>query len=103
MKQIKKEYFKEFKTFQSVLREKKILSELLLDCPFVTKLQAAFESEGHLNFLLEFYPGGEFFFHLTQSKLTEDEAKLCFAEVLVSMEQLHQRKILYRDLKVLFQ
>jgi hypothetical protein len=38
MKQIKKEYFREFKTLESVLREKKILSEMVVDLPFVTKL-----------------------------------------------------------------
>lgn len=32
-------------------------------------------------------------------KLTETQAKLCFAEILLTMEQLHKRKILYRDLK----
>ena len=41
------------------------------------------------------------FFHLTQRKLTENEAKICFAEVLLGMEQLHKNKVLYRDLKVL--
>lgn len=42
LKQIKKEYFKEFKTLESVLREKKILSELIIDLPFVTQLESAF-------------------------------------------------------------
>lgn len=101
LKMIKKEYFREYKTLESVLREKKILSEMINDMPFVTHLEAAFESYRHLNFLLEFYPGGEFFYHLSQMKLSEDQAKIFFAEILLTMEQLHKRKILYRDLKVL--
>jgi len=84
-----------------VLREKKILSEMISDLPFVTQLEASFESECYLNFLLEFYPGGEFFYHLSHLKLTEDYAKIYFAEILLTMEQLHKRKILYRDLKVI--
>ena len=34
------------------------MSEILSNFPFVVKLFAAFESSHHLNFLLEFYPGG---------------------------------------------
>ena len=79
LKQIKKEYFKDFKTMESVLREKKILSEMVKGLPFVTELVSSFESEKHLNFLLEFYPGGEFFYRLTKIKLSEDDAKICFA------------------------
>jgi serum/glucocorticoid-regulated kinase 2 len=102
LKQIKKEYVQNFKTIEQVLREKKILSELINKFPFVTHLESSFESYRHLNFLLVFYPGGEFFYHLTVNKLKESEAKLCFAEIMVTMEQLHKEKILYRDLKVHF-
>lgn len=42
LKQIKKDYFTAFKTLESVLREKKILSQMVNDLPFVTKLEAAF-------------------------------------------------------------
>lgn len=70
LKQIKKEYFKDFKTLETVLREKKILSEMVRGMPFATELICSFESERHLNFILEFYPGGEFFYHLTKIKLS---------------------------------
>jgi hypothetical protein len=43
---------------------------MVSDIPLATKLEASFESENHLNFLLEFYPGGEFFYHLSQQKLS---------------------------------
>jgi protein-serine/threonine kinase len=85
LKQIKKEYFREFKSLEGVLREKKIMVEITHDLPFTVKLEAAFESYRHLNFLLEFYPGGEMFFHLTFKKLSEEESKICFAQILVTM------------------
>jgi serine/threonine protein kinase len=71
LKQIKKDYFNHFRVLEAVLREKKIMSELINDLEFVTRLESSFESYQHLNFLLEFYPGGELFYHLTNRKLKE--------------------------------
>ena len=71
LKQIEKNYFVEFKRMEQVLREKKIMSELISEFPYVAKLYASFESDKHLNFLLEFYPGGEMFFHLQKRRLVE--------------------------------
>jgi len=42
--------------------EKELL--IKLNHTFLVKLHATFESQKHLNFLLEFYPGGELFYHL---------------------------------------
>lgn len=102
LKQIEKTYFVEFKRMEQVLREKKIMAEIINDFPFVAKLYASFESDKHLNFLLEFYPGGEMFFHLQKRRLTENEAKLYFAEMVLTFEFLHREKVIYRDLKVIF-
>lgn len=100
LKQIDKNYFVEFKLIEQVLREKKIMAEILADIPFVVKLHASFESCHHLNFLLEFYPGGEMFFHLQSRRLTEAEARIYFAEMVLTFEMLHRKQVLYRDLKV---
>ena len=56
---------------EQVLREKKIMAEIIHDFPYVATLYASFESDKHLNFLLEFYPGGELFFHLQKRRLSE--------------------------------
>lgn len=85
---------------EQVLREKKIMCEFVTDLPFTVKLYASFESLQHLNFLLEFYPGGEMFYHLQQRRLTEAEARLYFAEMVLTFEHLHKKEIIYRDLKV---
>ena len=64
-------------------------------------MYGSFESEDHLNLLFSYYPGGDFFFHLNQKKnLLEKEAKLYFAEIILALEYLHKKQILYRDLKV---
>jgi serum/glucocorticoid-regulated kinase 2 len=40
------------------------------------------------------------FYHLEQHRLSEDQARLYFCEILLVFEYLHQKKIIYRDLKV---
>lgn len=71
-----------------------------IDFPLIASLHATFESAHHLNFLMDFYPGGELFFHLQQRRLSEEESKFYFCEILIALEHLHSMKILYRDLKV---
>jgi serum/glucocorticoid-regulated kinase 2 len=45
-------------------------------------------------------PGGELFNQLKKvRKMTEDQAKFYFLEILISLDYIHSRNILYRDLK----
>lgn len=44
LKQIEKTYFVEFKRMEQILREKKIMTEIIKDFPYVAKLYASFES-----------------------------------------------------------
>ncbi|KAL4447090.1 hypothetical protein ABPG74_013942 [Tetrahymena malaccensis] len=98
LKMIPKTHLSEYKRLEQLLRERKILIDAA-KAPFIASLHACFESEFHLNFLLEFYCGGELFFHLQNRKLTENESKFYFVEILICFEYLHSNKILYRDLK----
>lgn len=44
--------------------------------------------------------GGELFFHLRKNyKFTEERAKIYAAEMLLALEYLHSKGIIYRDLK----
>lgn len=44
--------------------------------------------------------GGEIFFHLNKHKrFTEDQAKFYFAEILLGIEHLHSKNVVYRDIK----
>ena len=40
------------------------------------------------------------FFHLQRGYIPEAQAKLYFAEIVLTFEFLHKNKIIYRDLKV---
>lgn len=49
---------------------------------------------------MDFYPGGELFYHLARNgQMSERVAKLYFCQVLLAIEYLHQKGIVFRDLK----
>jgi serine/threonine protein kinase len=50
---------------------------------------------------MDFCAGGELFYLLKKiGSMTEKEAKFYFAEIVIGLEYIHSRKIIYRDLKV---
>lgn len=98
LKQVQKSMLSEKRRLDQIMLEKEVMLEM--NHPMIAQLKATFESMNHLNFLMDFYPGGELFFHLQQKRLDEDEAKFYFCEILLALEHLHHNRILYRDLKV---
>ena len=97
IKQIPKALLQDPRRYKQIMVERDVLNKL--NCPFLAVLISAFESENFLNFLMEYYPGGELFFHLKKVKFTEEIARFYFAQIVFSLEFLHSQKILYRDLK----
>jgi len=78
--------------------ERKILQAL--QHPFLMKLRFAFQTKSKLYFVLDYYRGGELFFHLKKRrKFTESEVKIFVAEVALALGHLHSLDIIYRDLK----
>lgn len=60
----------------------------------------AFQTETKLYFFIDFLNGGELFTILRkESRLNEQRAKLYAAEMIVAIGSLHERDIIYRDLK----
>jgi len=84
---------------QSVMREKEILA--LCDSEFVIKLSATFKDDQHLYFLLEPAMGGELYatYHKYRFHGDVKKAKYYAASTVYCFDHLHQRNILYRDLK----
>lgn len=80
------------------MSERYILEDM--DHPFIVKLHYAFQNSKKLYLLVDLLPGGELFFLLRKhKKFPEDVAKFYAAEILLAIEYLHKRNIIYRDLK----
>lgn len=68
--------------------------------PFIVNLNYAFQTRTKLFLILEFCPGGDLGKIIVQERrFTEDRARLYIAEVLLALQDLHKRDIIYRDLK----
>lgn len=86
------------KRMERALMERQVL--LKTKHPFIIQMYAAFQTRTHLFFVLEFCAGGELFFHMMKrNRFDEATARFYFSEVLLGLEYLHSRNILYRDLK----
>jgi len=69
--------------------------------PFLTGLRASFQTKDLLCFVMEYVNGGELFFHLSREKMfSEERTKFYIAEIVLAMTYLHERHIIYRDLKL---
>lgn len=81
-----------------ILSERRVLEKL--DHPFVIKLHWAFQSERELFFVMDICTGGELFFHLLQQRrFSEKLAKFYMCEILLGFQYMHERNIVYRDIK----
>lgn len=77
------------------MNEKKILSST--HHPFIVKLHAAFQTRKQLFLILEYCPGGDLSFYLRREKrFTEDRARFYLTEVILALEYLHSRDIVFR-------
>ena len=64
----------------------------------IVKMDYAFQSQTKLFFCLEYCPGGELFFYLSQiGRFKQDAAKFYAANILLALQHLHKMDILYRE------
>lgn len=92
--------FRSTLTFQHVLNERLVL-EAAADSPFLVQMRYAFQSDTHLYLATSFYDGGDVFSLLqaNSGRLAERHACRMVGEVILALESLHVRSIVYRDLK----
>eukprot|EP00347_Sterkiella_histriomuscorum_P004331 403360851 len=98
MKILKKKQIRKQKQVKNTWTERKILEKI--DHPFIVKMNSAFQTEKKLFFVLDYCPGGELFFYISQiGRFKEQSAKFYAANILLALECLHENGIIYRDLK----
>ncbi|KAJ1367795.1 G protein-coupled receptor kinase 2 [Parelaphostrongylus tenuis] len=70
------------------------------DCPFIVCMTYAFQSSDKLCFILDLMNGGDLHYHLSQHGVfTEAEMLFYASEVILGLEHMHNRFVVYRDLK----
>ncbi|GIL52865.1 hypothetical protein Vafri_8639 [Volvox africanus] len=89
----------ESKQIEHVINERKILEEACAH-PFCVRICGAYQDRSSLYLLQEWVPGGELFHHLdVEGAFDEPTAMFYAANVLLALEFLHNKGIVYRDLK----
>ncbi|XP_078697086.1 protein kinase C iota type-like isoform X19 [Branchiostoma floridae x Branchiostoma belcheri] len=100
MKVVKKELVNDDEDIDWVQTEKHVF-ETASNHPFLVGLHSCFQTESRLFFVIEFVNGGDLMFHMQrQRKLPEDHARFYAAEISCALNFLHERGIVYRDLKL---
>ena len=98
MKVLRKERIMGQNLLKYAIAERNVLS--LSNHPFIVKLNFAFQTSSKLFLILEYCCNGDLAKHLLYEKrFSESRAKFYICEVLLALENLHQRDIIFRDLK----
>jgi serine/threonine protein kinase len=98
MKVLEKKQLKQLNQIAHTLNERKILGNTT--CPFIIKLHYAFQTPARLFMVMDYAQGGELFSHLKKwGRFPEGLACFYAAEILLGLDWLHERGIIYRDLK----
>ncbi|CAD8088941.1 unnamed protein product [Paramecium primaurelia] len=84
--------------FRYAQTERNVLS--VTSHPFIVKLRYAYQTSDKLIMILDYCPGGDMGQLLEDVKrLPEEQVKNYICEIILALEDLHQRDIIYRDLK----
>lgn len=104
MKAINKRLIKWKKAVAMTMLERHTLS--LVQSRFVCSLSYAFQDKTHLFLIMDLMAGGDLKFHLTKSRngniqgFPEPRARFHAAEILLGLEAMHSKNIIFRDLKL---
>ena len=83
---------------ENILLEKNII--LKIDHPFIVKLVKSLKDENNVYFLLEYVKGKELFEVIRDiGYLSKEQTNFYIASIMTAINYLHERKIIYRDIK----
>ncbi|NXT93445.1 PKN2 kinase, partial [Anhinga rufa] len=70
------------------------------DHPFLVNMFACFQTPHHACFVMEYTPGGDLMMRIREDVFPEHMAQFYTACVVLGLQFLHEKKIVYRDLKL---
>ena len=98
MKVLRKEKIMNQNLLKYAMAERNVLS--ISNHPFIVKLNFAFQTNTKLFLIMEYCKGGDLSKHLYfEKRFSEQRAKFYICEILLGLEYLHKRDIIFRDLK----
>ncbi|XP_045627133.1 serine/threonine-protein kinase N3 isoform X2 [Ursus americanus] len=101
IKALKKQEVLSRDEIESLYCEKRILEAVgRTGHPFLLSLLACFQTSSHTCFVTEFAPGGDLMMQIHEDVFPEPQARFYLACVVLGLQFLHEKKIIYRDLKL---
>lgn len=98
LKWIEKSKVQTDEQFKNLTAEREVL--ISINHPFVVKMYCAFQTKTKLCFVMDNWEGGELFYHLRSSGQFDEETTWFYAaQIVLAVEHLHSKNIMYRDLK----
>mmetsp|Transcript_14130 Transcript_14130/g.26565 ORF Transcript_14130/g.26565 Transcript_14130/m.26565 type:complete len:650 (+) Transcript_14130:96-2045(+) len=98
MKVLRKDKIMKHNLVKYAMTERNVLS--YIRHPFIVGLNYAFQTSEKLFLILDYCPGGDLSGQISRAKrFSEDLARIYVCEVLLALEELHSRDIIFRDLK----
>ena len=84
--------------FHYIMLEKELLHSL--DHPFILKLHYSFQCKRKVYLILDYEGGGTLQYHLRRkNRFRESEVLFYACQMILALEYLHSKKVIYRDLK----
>lgn len=81
-----------------VISERNVMSKT--NHPFIIKLNYSFQTQTRLFLVLDFCPNGDLCSHINiEQRIDEERTRFYSACILLALQDLHRRNIIFRDLK----
>lgn len=99
MKSVNKKLVKMKNALDNIMEERNVLT--MMQSNFLTNLKYAQQDEDNLYLIMDLMLGGDLKFHLINAgKFTEKRTRFYAAQVLLGLEHVHSKSVIYRDIKL---
>ena len=98
LKSINKKEVNRLKQLKNIETEINLVS--YIDSPFVQKILFSFQDANYIYIVEEFCIGGNLKWHINLALFEEEEAKFYIAELILAIEHIHKKNIVFKNLSL---